>query len=503
MELAEATISDKSVTRGATTVELTAFGVYARSLEGVGVRPGDYLAIKNPRVMEWDGKENRVQIFVGLKEQDLGQRIAVLRGVEDALREVSSIGSNTVSEEQECPAVSNPSTSPPKSPPAAQVPVPVPVPSKPGTKVYSYTKLKDCLTLWKGAKYNAWAVVISVSKQPGPTKGKKLMGQVYIRDPGFTGSQGKADMQFSLLADDESHFPPLVEGSTMRIHSMAMQEFNGERTGRVYDARSVVVIKNDGVDKDKFEPESGVDPAKLTFNEEDLFFAKQMRQFWQGITAASSGAAEKRGEEDSRSPIIMSSVATNTTITQEEEAAMAEELGMNELLEELRKSPEKEKAGNSNQKSAAHEETEDVFTDSTLFREAAEQLDAAAASAMPEVPAVTVPGPTRDTQQQDSSFEWVNSTAPSVASQETEAGDSCPVFKQTFPQMTMDVIELPKSPVVHKASASKSTPMTRSKSRTMPRVPTRTTRGRKQVADDSDGGAVAPKKSSSTREALR
>ena len=137
------------------------------------------------------------------------------------------------------------------------------------------------------------------------------------------------------------------------------------------------------------------------------------------------------------------SVATNTTITQEEEAAMAEELGMNELLEELRKSPEKEKAGNSNQKSAAHDETEDVFTNSTLFREAAEQLDAAAASAMPEVPAVTVPGPTRDTQQ-DLSFEWVNSTAPSVASQETEAGDSCPVFKQTFPQMTMDVIELPK-----------------------------------------------------------
>ena len=100
MELAEATISDKSVTRGATTVELTAFGVYARSLEGVGVRPGDYLAIKNPRVMEWDGKENRVQIFVGLKEQDLGQRIAVLRGVEDALREVSSVGSNTATEDQ-------------------------------------------------------------------------------------------------------------------------------------------------------------------------------------------------------------------------------------------------------------------------------------------------------------------------------------------------------------------------------------------------------------------
>ena len=69
MELTEATITDRNVKRGTTTVELTAFGVYARSLEGVGLRPGDYLAVKNPRVMEWDGKENRVQMFVGLKLQ--------------------------------------------------------------------------------------------------------------------------------------------------------------------------------------------------------------------------------------------------------------------------------------------------------------------------------------------------------------------------------------------------------------------------------------------------
>ena len=50
-----------------------------------------------------------------------------------------------------------------------------------------------------------------------------IVPQVYIRDPGFVGSQGKADMQFSLLADNTSHFPPLVEGSTMRIHGMVMQ----------------------------------------------------------------------------------------------------------------------------------------------------------------------------------------------------------------------------------------------------------------------------------------
>ena len=39
-------------------------------------------------------------MFVGLKLEDLGQRVAVLRGVEDALREVSSVGSNTASEDQ-------------------------------------------------------------------------------------------------------------------------------------------------------------------------------------------------------------------------------------------------------------------------------------------------------------------------------------------------------------------------------------------------------------------
>ena len=143
--------------------------------------------------------------------QDLGQRIAVLRGVEDALREVSSIGSNALSEQQDCPPESNPpasgsnlpqtgsnpppsasdpppsgsnptrngsnppATSPPKTPPTA---APVPVMAKQGAKAYSYAKLKDCTSLSKAVKYNTWAVVISVSKQPGPTKGKKLMGQV-------------------------------------------------------------------------------------------------------------------------------------------------------------------------------------------------------------------------------------------------------------------------------------------------------------------------------------
>ena len=80
---------------------------------------------------------------------------------------------------------------------------------------------------------------------------------------------------------------------------------------------------------------------------------------------------------------------------------------------------------------------------------------------------------------------------------------SCPVFKKTFPQMTMDVIVLPKSPPVSKVSANKSPPATRSKSRTSPRVPRRTTRGREKVPDNTDSGAVAPKKSNSNREAIQ
>ena len=46
---------------------------HTRSLEGIGVRHGDYLAIKNPKAMEWIGKEN-VQMSVGLKLQDLGEK---------------------------------------------------------------------------------------------------------------------------------------------------------------------------------------------------------------------------------------------------------------------------------------------------------------------------------------------------------------------------------------------------------------------------------------------
>ena len=46
---------------------------HTRSLEGIGVRHGDCLAIKNPKAMEWIGKEN-VQMSVGLKLQDLGEK---------------------------------------------------------------------------------------------------------------------------------------------------------------------------------------------------------------------------------------------------------------------------------------------------------------------------------------------------------------------------------------------------------------------------------------------
>ena len=307
MQLAEATITDRNVIRGHVDVEFTAFGVYARSLEGVGVKPGDYLAIKNAKVMQWDGKE-RLQMFVGLKLEDLGQRVAVLRGVEEALREVSSVGSNTAASNEE--GIRESSPSPPKksrsaaapkksrcSAPPRPAPLQVPVPAKPRER--TYTDLNGCTSLSRAVRYNAWAVVVSVSKRPGPTKGRKLMGQVYIRDPGFSGCQGKADMQFSLLADELAHFPPLVEGSTMRIHNMLMEQFDRQRTGRVYDARSVVVIRNEGVDDDKFEPECGLDPSKLVFNEEDLDMARKMRLYWQKLAADAAVAGPSApGKED-------------------------------------------------------------------------------------------------------------------------------------------------------------------------------------------------------------
>ena len=310
MELAEATITDRNVIRGQTAVEFTAFGVYARSLEGVGVKPGDYLAIKNAKVMQWDGKE-RLQMFVGLKLEDLGQRVAVLRGVEEALREVSSVGSNTAATNASSTeeGIRQSSPSPPKKSRSAAVPkkcrpapppapVHVPVPAK--LRERTYTGLRECTSLSRAVKYNAWAVVVSVSKWPGPTKGRKLMGQVYIRDPGFSGCQGKADMQFSLLADELAHFPPLVVGATMRIHNMLMEQFDRQRTGRVYDARSVVVIRNEGVDEDKFEPECGLDPAKLVFNEEDLSMARKMRLYWQRLAADAAVAGPSADAKEDR-----------------------------------------------------------------------------------------------------------------------------------------------------------------------------------------------------------
>lgn len=99
--------------------------------------------------------------------------------------------------------------------------------SKP-KKVYAYTHLKDCIS--KDIKYNVWAVITKISRQPAFTKrGNKLMAQVYIRDQDFPGSYEYDDYQFSLLGMRIEDFPPLKVGSVVRIHYMVVQTVRKSR----------------------------------------------------------------------------------------------------------------------------------------------------------------------------------------------------------------------------------------------------------------------------------
>ncbi len=158
--------------------------------------------------------------------------------------------------------------------------------------------------------------------------------QVYIQDPDFNGTFGKPDLQFSLLADFFDHFPPLIEGSTMRIKHMAMQHWQGEMTGRVYDARSVTVFKNDDLNSewlsfqsntyilaasvdlptgDEVVPISALSEERVVFTEKDKAVALELREWWRkrlldSIAMTDTQPDQENAEEEEESQITIPTV---------------------------------------------------------------------------------------------------------------------------------------------------------------------------------------------------
>jgi hypothetical protein len=83
-----------------------------------------------------------------------------------------------------------------------------------------------------------------------------------------------------LQAED---FPPIIEGSTMRIHHMEMQPWGREITGRVFTAKSVTVIKNDDLTNDAVAPVATMMSDRFTFTDDDVATARCMRRWWRGV----------------------------------------------------------------------------------------------------------------------------------------------------------------------------------------------------------------------------
>ena len=61
---------------------------------------------------------------------------------------------------------------------------------------YIYSKLKECVSREKSVKYNVYAIVTNVRREPTPCRTNKLMSQVYITDPSCEGTYGFSDFQF-------------------------------------------------------------------------------------------------------------------------------------------------------------------------------------------------------------------------------------------------------------------------------------------------------------------
>lgn len=126
------------------------------------------------------------------------------------------------------------------------------------SKVYS--GLKNCQS--QQERFNVYAVVASLSRLPGPTRGHMMMSQVYITDPTYSsGLPDHPDFQFSILCKNYDEFPKGVEvGSVLRIHNMVLQRWNGAWNGRVYSGNCVTVMSNGLDPADQSEGPQNNDP---------------------------------------------------------------------------------------------------------------------------------------------------------------------------------------------------------------------------------------------------
>ena len=62
---------------------------------------------------------------------------------------------------------------------------------------YKYSQIDECISIERSVKYNLYAIVTNVRREPTPTKNNiKLMSQVYITDPSCQGTYGFSDFQF-------------------------------------------------------------------------------------------------------------------------------------------------------------------------------------------------------------------------------------------------------------------------------------------------------------------
>lgn len=290
------------------TYHMTAFGLYARNLSDC-VQVGDYMVVQNPSVVTDPHPDpirgHSLTVWVGPTTQ-LAAKAAVIRLKYDGpliLARSPEIPIPSPAEdegelnlrledEDEAENVEPP-------PPPTKPKEPAKKPEKPPSRIY--VCINDCTSTLKKVEYNVWAVITRVSRPVSATRGRHLMAQVFIQDPECTGTYGFADYQFSLLGTEESHFPPLEVGYVIRIHHMVVQEWNGAKNGRVYDARSVLVVP--GGPDDPIEP---ICRAKsFEFTTPDLEHVKRMRSWWQtyqNLTRESNQASveEKRFEEISQ-----------------------------------------------------------------------------------------------------------------------------------------------------------------------------------------------------------
>ena len=245
------------------------YGTYACDFELLNAKPGDILTIVNPMIKPtWkfpynDENQNHLhdfQVYVG---PNLSSKVCVHsdmpviqieknKSIDDLL--VHRIELNTISPS---PKVKRTLVKPEKK--------------KPKTE---YNLLKDCKA-FTSKQYNTWGLVTRISRFPAATRGTKIMAQVYIEDADSAGTYGKSDYQFSILSDKVEEYPPIVLHSILRIHHMKVENYQGNPTFRVFDARAVTVFL--GKDGDPIEPSSTKPTNQIEFSDDDKNRVQNLR----------------------------------------------------------------------------------------------------------------------------------------------------------------------------------------------------------------------------------